>query len=290
MRIQGGNVDPYRTLESAQPTPHVAASSPTQPAAPPTKTPPLAPSSTPSSAPSSTPSSPEPTFFDRVADVFDSIADAVRGIGRAWRDALVAPSRGFLEITGSILLIAGKTLSALQSLFSLEPAGRRLNEAERALAQDVFGSALNLDEIRIKPGRAGLYSLVEGKRPFVMGSTIYTNSSEPLSTTALLHVLLHVHQYQHHGAGYLPRSLMSQALSGASEQAYDFASQVARGASYAALTPEQQAELVAVAYQTGAISAARVARPFVVLHEGRAVDCTPQLRAALAALAAAPRP
>ncbi|MDF3069435.1 MAG: hypothetical protein K0R38_5036 [Polyangiaceae bacterium] len=274
MRIQGGNVDSYRILESDL--------APTEPVAP-SKTPAAtAPPKPPSSA--LQPASPL-GFLARVASVFDGLADAFRGIARSLTDALVTSSRVFEEVTGSFLLAAGTTISSVQTLLHLEPAGRALTERERALARNVFGSGLSLDVIRLKSGHAGLYSLIDRERPFVLGNTVYTKNANPLSDDAFIHELTHVLQYQQRGAGYLAGSLLSPAVHGA-EQPHDFAAQIAQGKEFAGLGHEQQAKLIAAGFKAGAIQHGKVVRPLIVEHDGKMVDCSAQLRAALAALAA----
>ncbi|MEM9990514.1 MAG: hypothetical protein AAF738_02055 [Bacteroidota bacterium] len=87
-----------------------------------------------------------------------------------------------------------------------KPHTRLLTTQEIALARSVFGDSINYDQVRIdEQARIGTrrYNLC-----YVSFNTI--NSWGALSDELLIHELMHVWQYQHFGAVYIPRALAAQ--------------------------------------------------------------------------------
>ncbi|NJB86133.1 hypothetical protein GGR26_001901 [Lewinella marina] len=88
----------------------------------------------------------------------------------------------------------------------LTPGLRRLSPRERILLQPIFGDSVPYDLIRIDE-RAQL-----GPRQyrFLYVSFHTINSWGPISEPTLVHEVVHVWQYVHHGALYIPRALAAQ--------------------------------------------------------------------------------
>lgn len=142
----------------------------------------------------------------------------------------------------AVLLGAGKAVSAVQTLIGLEPPGRRLTDTELADLKKIYGDSIDWDQVRIKEGSAGLFSLND--RPFVHGNTIYMKDVQ--DSAILAHEMAHVWQHQNGGSDYMSEALWSQEKG----HGYDWQASVP-GTPWAQLEPEQQAELIEDAYNAG---------------------------------------
>lgn len=148
-----------------------------------------------------------------------------------------------------------ETLSALQTALFLEPEGRFLTAEEKSYLAWVFwGGEWWLNLIRVKEGFSGLWSL--NPRPFTVETTIYLKNwpSEkhlaPAQREALMvHETTHVWQYIHGGGDYKLASLYYQATQG--DDAYTWEPAVNMGHAWGSLNPEQQANFVERAYESG---------------------------------------
>lgn len=110
-----------------------------------------------------------------------------------------------------IAVVGGVLLAAFVFIFSPLLFGTRvLSEDEKAVAESVFGGSVEGDRVRIKSGGpltwfgagvtiGNIISLPKGK---------YDGSERVYPW--LVHELTHVWQYQHHGLGYIPRSVWEQ--------------------------------------------------------------------------------
>lgn len=179
------------------------------------------------------------------------------GYSRAF-DALVAVPQTLLDAG---LMAGGKALSAVQTLTFLEAPGRRLDAHEQTTLRRVFADSVDLDQVRVKEGRAGLFSLTD--RPFVLGNTIYMKSLVDSPATAerdFMHVLVgevtHVWQYQNGGTDYMSESLYSQAFG----QGYEWARD-AGNVPWTELEPEQQDAFLNYAARAGAFDSTPPAFP-----------------------------
>jgi hypothetical protein len=127
---------------------------------------------------------------------------------------------------------------------------RALTANEKAIARSVFGDSINLDLVRIDEWSlsvpiAKAASGGERNRPFTTFHTINTWGG-PLDNQTLIHELVHVWQYEHVGAIYIPEAL---AVNG-SDAGYNYGG-VAKlqaskdaGRGITSFNPEQAAEIV----------------------------------------------
>lgn len=152
----------------------------------------------------------------------------------------------------AVLFAGGKLLSAVQTLAFVEAPGRRLHEHETADLTRVFGGSIDLEQVRIKEGSAGLFSL--NRRPFTLGNTIYLKNAVDDPNTALREAMptlvseaTHVWQFQNGGTDYVSEALGSQAFG----HAYDWARDAGTVA-WQDLEPEQQDAFLNFAYASGA--------------------------------------
>lgn len=83
---------------------------------------------------------------------------------------------------------------------------RSLNQYERWTARFVYGDSINLNKVRIDE-RAHF-----GPRQYRLCYVSFNiiNSWGKMSDELLIHELIHVWQYQHFGAAYIPRALWAQ--------------------------------------------------------------------------------
>jgi hypothetical protein len=143
----------------------------------------------------------------------------------------------------ALLMAGGAVVSAFQTLLGVEAPGRKLRPAELAILAEVYGTSIDLDRIRIKEGTAGLLTLPN--RPFTHGDTIYIPKRWlPIRARLLVHEAAHVWQHQNGGTDYMSESLFAQYLG----DGYDYAKALRQGKRWAALNPEQQAEVIETAF------------------------------------------
>jgi hypothetical protein len=109
----------------------------------------------------------------------------------------------------------------------------------------VFRGAIDLDRVRVVPGRAGLFDV--NKRPFTLGNTVYLKGRT--SPGLLVHEAVHVWQYQHHGARYAAEALWAQLRLG--RRAYDWRAEQARGKDWRHFNAEAQAAYVEHLFDEG---------------------------------------
>jgi hypothetical protein len=216
-------------------------------------------------------------FVNIVRNTAEGAAQALRGLGRLatgdLKGGLADLGIGLLKSTvqtvaDALLLGLGKGVSAVQTAIGLEPPGRALRPDEVALLRTVYGDSIDYDEVRIKEGDAGLFSLNE--RAFVHGNTVYLKGHVGDPET-LVHELAHVWQFQNGGSDYMTEALVSQEWG----KGYDWQASVP-GTPFAELEPEQQAQLIGNAFASGYFTGG--ATRFV--YDG--VDYTEYLEGALA--------
>jgi hypothetical protein len=141
------------------------------------------------------------------------------------------------------LMAGGAAVSAAQTLVGAEPPGRKLTADEIALLSQVYGDSIDYRRIRIKEGDAGLLTLPN--RPFTHGDTIYIPKDwVPMSRRLLVHETAHVWQHQNGGTGYMSESLFAQVIG----DGYDYAKGLRQGKTWSELNPEQQAEVIEMAF------------------------------------------
>ncbi|MCK6550393.1 DUF4157 domain-containing protein [Myxococcota bacterium] len=187
-----------------------------------------------------------------VRNVVEGMGQVARGIGEIFRGNF---ADGFRDVglglaktvvqtpIDALLLGLGRGVSAIQTLVGLEPVGRRLTDDEIATLRAVYGDSIDYEQVRIKEGPAGLWSLND--RPFTHGNTIYLKEAE-LTDELLVHEMAHVWQHQNGGTDYMSEALMSQWWG----HGYDWQVSVP-GTPWSELEPEQQAELLEDAFASG---------------------------------------
>ncbi len=129
---------------------------------------------------------------------------------------------------------------------------RALSERERAVAQAVFGGALDLERVRLHERLSGLANL--SRRAFVIEDTVHLPAGvSPPPDALLIHELVHVWQWQHGGHAYMGDSVAAQLWG----EGYDLPRALRRGDGWAQLNAEQQATLIEWAFAQRCFEGAR---------------------------------
>lgn len=108
---------------------------------------------------------------------------------------------------GTIILVIGKFIALVQSLFFLQGFERPLTSDEKAQLRTIFHKSINLYLIRIIEGHSGLYDLTG--RAFTLGNTLYLKTSL-FPNSLLVHECSHSWQYHHTGNRYTSDALGAQ--------------------------------------------------------------------------------
>jgi hypothetical protein len=161
-----------------------------------------------------------------------------------------------------MIAFTAKIFSSLQTMFGLEPEGRRLTEHETAELNKVFNGTIDPAKILIKEGRIG--AMGASKRAFTLCDTIYIPGTDGAGFGApgtdgylrlLVHESTHVWQFQNGGTDYITGSLKEQTRgwwSGkGTREAYQYEQGIKEGKAWAELNPEQQARLIEDSYASG---------------------------------------
>ena len=140
------------------------------------------------------------------------------------------------------------------------PSTRPLSDAERADAETVYGSEIDLSKVRVAEASVftKVFPLLLTRVTF--GNTIHispvvTTTGQhlelylPVTRFAFVHELAHVWQYQHSGWSYFVRSTygeMSSVLrTGKTNEAFDWETRFALGDDFSTWNPEAQADAIA---------------------------------------------
>ncbi len=119
--------------------------------------------------------------------------------------------RGFWDILspimGTMIVVSGKSLALVQSIFYLQGFERPLNETELSVLKRVFKGSLNYTVTRIIEGHAGFFGL--NSRSFTLGNTIYLKT-KIFDAFLLVHESIHAWQYQQMGNRYASDALGAQ--------------------------------------------------------------------------------
>ncbi|MEW6730043.1 MAG: LysM peptidoglycan-binding domain-containing protein [Acidobacteriota bacterium] len=194
-----------------------------------------------------------------ILNTFEGIKTFGSGIGKiftgkfgeGFKDLGLGLVKTFVQTpVDSILMVGGRAISGIQTIFRLEPPGRKLTGPEIAALRQVYGDSIDYSKVVIKEGNAGLFSLTG--RAFTHGNTIYIpKKSLPLTQQLLTHEMAHVWQNQNGGTDYMSEALWGQYLG----DGYDFEKGIKEGKSWSQLNPEQQAELLEQAFANGFFNA-----------------------------------
>jgi hypothetical protein len=185
-------------------------------------------------------------------NIVEGAGQFIRGLGKIatgdFKDGFKDLGLGLLKTfvqtpVDALLLTLGRGVSAIQTMVGLEPVGRKLSDAEIATLRKVYGDSIDYDQVRIKEGSAGLFSLND--RPFTHGNTIYMKDST-VTDALLIHEMGHVWQHQNGGTDYMSEALTSQWWG----HGYDWQASVP-GTAWKDLEPEQQSEFLETAFASG---------------------------------------
>ena len=156
--------------------------------------------------------------------------------GRRWPTFALDVLFALLE-----LLYVPDLYEACTTLFA--PTSRKLSTRERALLYPFFGDSVPYDKIRIDE-RAHLGP--RWKR-FCYVSFHTINSWGPMTDPTLVHEVVHVWQYTHRGAAYIPRALYAQGT----VMGYNYGglSALENGRKLEDFNYEQQADIVEDAFR-----------------------------------------
>jgi hypothetical protein len=183
-----------------------------------------------------------------VGDAVGSFASGIEGLATGHLgDGLGHLGLSLVEVVqtpvDAVLMAGGALVSAAQTLIGAEPPGRRLAGDEIELLRNVYRDSIEYSRIRIKEGNAGLLTLPN--RPFTHGDTIYVPKDWlPMAKRLLVHETAHVWQHQNGGTHYMSESLFAQYIG----DGYDYGKALREGKKWSELNPEQQAEVVEMAF------------------------------------------
>jgi hypothetical protein len=189
-----------------------------------------------------------------VKDICEGVAEGFR---RGFFEGLVALGKAPLKILEAaaqtslaLLLLAGTVV------IELFGGHRGLTAAERAEAEKVFGTSIDLARVKIAVASlpADVINYLNGKRPFTSMYIINFGSGEVIDAGTLIHELTHVWQGVNTGALYMSRALQAQLAArldalqhgGGDSAAYQVTSAMlaANGGDFGKFNPEQQATIV----------------------------------------------
>ncbi len=191
-----------------------------------------------------------------VKNVGEGLGNIVDGAGEIlqgkFKNGFKNIAKGIFKVVvqtpvDALLMGAGSTVSAIQSLTGIEPVGRKLNDHEIEKLKPIFGNSIDYSAVRIKTGFAGVFSI--GSRPFVMGNTIYMKNEKFQSDSdfkLLVHEMTHVWQHQNGGTDYMSEALWSQHFG----KGYGWDASIPQ-TPWNKLEPEQQAAFLEAAYDSG---------------------------------------
>jgi hypothetical protein len=156
----------------------------------------------------------------------------------------------FSGIGGAVLVILGKLVALVQVVLLIQDTERPLTAEERRLLRLVFHRSIALHNVRLVPGRAGVFGVND--RPFTLGNTVYLKGRDPRKEPELLvHECVHVWQYQNEGARYASDALAAQAVE---DDAYAWEDEISRGhTKWVDFNREAQAQLFEDTYTDGGL-------------------------------------
>ncbi|UCG28496.1 MAG: RHS repeat-associated core domain-containing protein, partial [Bacteroidales bacterium] len=176
------------------------------------------------------------------------------GVGK-FHSGIPMVAKGLLKLFAQTpldftLVIGAHLISAVQTALRVEKIGREMTQQELGLISPVFQGSVDLSDVRIVEGNAGLFSLSD--RPFVLCNTIYMKETLNDLATApkgnwaltLIHELTHIWQFQKGGTDYISEALIGQWFG----DGYDWWVGSKLTQTWSALNPEQQAKLIEEAF------------------------------------------
>jgi hypothetical protein len=113
----------------------------------------------------------------------------------------------FSPIIGTIIVLGGKIIAFVQSVFFAQDFERPLTEEEKLQLKKVFKDELNYYVVRVIEGHCGLFGL--SSRAFTLGNTIYLKTNT-FGIDLLVHETTHAWQYQRTGNRYTSDAVAAQ--------------------------------------------------------------------------------
>ncbi|RKG87144.1 hypothetical protein [Corallococcus terminator] len=212
------------------------------------------------------------TFFGGIGKLFQGkFGDGLKQMG-------LGLVKTFVQTPIDVFLMgAGRGISAIQTLIGAEPVGRKPTADEIKTLREVYGDSIDYSSMRIKEGKAGLFSTTG--RAFTHGDTIYIPPDNmPMTPDLLIHEAAHVWQHQNGGTDYMSEALYAQNFG----DAYDFGKALDEGKSWSQLDPEQQGQFLSEAHRAGYFANPAAGYRVQDPDTGAMKDYTAQLEAALA--------
>jgi hypothetical protein len=169
-------------------------------------------------------------------------ADGAKEIGGGAAQATVGA-----VFDGGALILSG-AVSTVQVIGHIEEVSRPLDADEIEVLRGIYGNAVDLSDVRIKEGSAGLLTATD--RPWTSGDTIYMNMdrSDPRWIQTLVHEMGHVWQFQNGGPDYQSKSIAAQYVT---KDAYQWESAALEEKPWESLNPEDQAQLIEQMFAKG---------------------------------------
>ena len=125
---------------------------------------------------------------------------------------------------------------------------RSLTEDERALAQPIFRSSLDLSRVRVREEITGLLNI--SRSAFAIEETIYfPRGWSPVAKQTFVHELVHVWQFQNGGHAYIADAVHAQTLG----DGYDLELGLTQGRKWDQLNAEQQATFIEEGFAHGCV-------------------------------------
>lgn len=187
-----------------------------------------------------------------IRNVGEALGTIFKGFGKIltgkFGEGFKELGKGLLKIpqtaVDAFLMTAARGISAIQTLVGLQKPERKLTASEIGEIRKVYGDSIDYNKVRVVEG-GGLLSAGAAR---TVGNTIYIpKGKSPVSTSLLMHEMGHVWQYQNGGSDYMSEALASQAVG----DGYEYNKGLDEGKSWSALNPEQQADLMRDAYDSG---------------------------------------
>jgi len=160
----------------------------------------------------------------------------------------------------------------------IDPPARGLKPEEITELKKVFGDTVDYSQIRVHDNVKD--GLVGSSRAMTLGRDIYMpgdKTSDPDYASTLTHEMTHAWQFQNGGPDYAAKALEAQ-LGGDGEgnlKGYDWEAGIKNGKDWKGQSPEQQAELIQNAFDSGWFN--NPSQPFI--HNG--TDYTDYLKTAV---------
>lgn len=177
------------------------------------------------------------TVTGSVTGAVQSLVKAARhvGEGRIGQALLDVSAIPFNATTLALV----KATSAVQTFFGIQQPSRPLKQDEADLLRDLFGPSLRQGPIAVVEGGSGLLNVRSSA--ITLGNTIHVSKvNSPISLNLLAHEAVHTWQNQNGGNDYLLKAFWAQKAG----EGYNYHAALARGETWKAMNPEQQAEFV----------------------------------------------